>query len=937
MPISALHVQRADDPAAAALLRRLQKLGYSDLTGLTIERVFCLEGDVDPDELKPLLVNPLYETGSALSQLADSSGPIIEVGYQPAVVDPETISILDGASALGVTELEWARLGFRYQLTGVDPSQALAIAQAYLFNPVVQRIIEPGMQWDTLQPTGQPNPVQNISLIGLGDTALIQLSEKMRWLAPLSQMKALQAEEANQGRPFTDCEHEIYIQTHCDHCEHLTWRRLGLMKRLHAATQQINHPLVKSAFGDNAGGMLFYDGWVICIKGETHCFPSATATYGGIMTKHGGILRDILGFGGGAYPIGSTTIMGIMDPRISAEQVPPGALHPMIILLESIRGTADYCNPMGIPMMLPMYRLHSHYPKCFALGHAIGIIPEKYALKDDPQNGDIILLIGGRTGRDGIHGATVSSSGMSSHTMVRDAAAVQIGHPIVERNIMTATPELRDGDCIRHITDLGAGGISCAAGESAKKSGAVIYLERVLLKDISLSGREILLSESQERMLIIVPPDKVDLAEEILRKHNVETTQLGQITNTGRFVVYHHGQKVVDLSMDFLWNSCPVDPIEIREPKRNLTPATVITPSDHDAWKRAMLQVVSHFHCSDQSPAGFQFDTTVQGRTAIGPFAGINGNMPTNVFASAPLRGHPYGAIFTAAFNTFFGEIDPAALGRLMMVEAITKAVVLGVSPLEMVLCDNVYTPSLTPEIAWDLKAMVESFIDFSVTLGIPFVSGKDSSSGTFACADGTMVDVPNTFVCATLGRVPDVRQLITKPFKQPGSRLILLGQVNANNLGGSVYLDCHGQRGDNTPDYGPDWATILLPLWQGYHAIHQHQDILSASAIAEGGLFMRLFEMALGSSNGALVNLSDISDGRLDGNLFGEHIGTILVEISHKADTQELFGDLPWREIGQVTNDQFLTFTNRRSPLAWASLAELTTAWQQTFKEVVL
>jgi len=944
MSISALFVNREGDPEAMVLLERLRRLGFPKLRRVTIERVFRLEhnGKLDPKTIEPLMVNPLYESVSYVSQLNVDDGPIIEIGYQSAVTDPETVSILEATNAMSITSVYWARLSLRYQLKGVDPETAEKIVKLFLYNEVVQTIIPPDHTWTQLRPTGTPAPLQTVSLKDLGDDALLKLSYRYMWEATLSQLKILQQQEITQGRPFTQPEIEIILQSWCDHCYHTTWKSLGLFEKLHGATERINHPLVKSVFTDNAGGMIFYDGYVICIKGETHNHPSAIATYGGIATKHGGIIRDTLGFGKGAYPIGGSTIMGTMDPRTEASNVPKGALHPLVIVLESIRGTAYYCNPMGIPMMLPMYRTHHGYPKCFALGHSIGIIPEKDAIKDDPCPGDIALLVGGDTGRDGIHGCTLSSSGMSSEEIERSSTSVQIGLPITERCFMTAIPELRDAGCIRTITDLGAGGISCACGELGEKTGIEIYLDRVPLKDASLSEWEILISESQERMLIVIIPNKLDEAMEILERYNVASSPIGHFTDTQRYVVYHHEEKVVDIDMNFLWGECPIDPVTVEELSGTIEPTTVTQPSSAFEWEQAAENLLSHLHCCDQSAAGFQFDSTVQGCTAIGPFAGINGNMPTDVFVSVPLRGKPYGAVFTAAYNPFFGDCDPSGLGRLMIVEAIVKAVVLGVNPAEIVLCDNFYTPKLTPETGWGLKQLVESAVNFSELLGIPFVSGKDSSSGTFTATSGLKINVPYTFVCATLGRVPDVNVLITKPFKRPGNQLVLVGNVNPDRLGGSVYLSScyqHVMTGcpfGTLPDYGPDWADELTTMWQHIHKIRHRPVFQAASAIGEGGLFRRLFEMSLGSGFGARVDLRVISDGRLDGILFGEHIGCMLFEIDGQHEPSKLFGNLPWRIIGHVTNEPTLTFTEGASHLFHARMNTLTKAWEQPFKEVV-
>lgn len=937
MAILTLYVQRPDDPQAHVLLRRLCHQGYR-LDGLLIERVFRLEGKSPPDvdSLRPLFVNTLYERAHTVSQLLSSGGPIVEVGYQPAVIDPETHSILDGARAMGDMNLDWVRLGYRYQFIGADAATAERIVSEQLFNKVVQMIIPPDFPWKVLQPSGTPPQIQRISFLNLSDEQLRQLSYEYQWQAPLSQLQALQQQEQDQARPFTQSEVEIVLQSWCDHCYHTSWKQLGLFDLLHSATRRIKHPLVVSVFSDNAGAMRFYDGWAITIKGETHCYPSASATYGGIMTKHGGIIRDTSGFGLGAYPIGGSTIMGTMDPRISAQEVPAGALHPRIIVMESIRGTSDYCNPMGIPMMLPQYRIHPGYPKCFALGHSIGIIPEAYALKQEPQPGDIALLFGGRTGRDGIHGATLSSSGLQSTEMARSAASVQIGHPIVERNFVSAIPVLRDSGCFRHVTDLGAGGISCAAGEQAKHTGIRLDLDSVPLKDTSLSDWEVLLSESQERMLAAVIPEKLQLALEILHSYNVEATIIGEFTDTHRFEAYWRGVKVVGLPMSFIWGSCPIDPIQVKEPERKLMPQTVQAPTDEEKWKKAALAVVSHYHCCDQSAAGFQFDSTVQGRTAIGPYAGIDGNMPTNVFVSVPLRGKPYGTVFTAAYNPFYGEVNPAGLGRLMVVEAVAKAMALGVNLDELVLCDNFYTPKLTPEIGWCLKTLVHSAIEFAAELGLPFVSGKDSSSGTFVARNGKKTDVPYTFVCSLLARVPDVHELITKPFKRAGNRLVLVGDCYPDQLGGSVYLDCHGERGDSLPDLGLPWAYNLRSQWQGVNAAHSKRAFRAASAVAEGGLFLRLFEMALGSGLGAMIDLRSISDGRLDGILFGEHQGNLLFEVDQQFDLHEFFPQLTWCEIGRVIEEPALDIRAGGAAVFTMPVAELRSAWSKTFEEVV-
>jgi phosphoribosylformylglycinamidine synthase len=931
MPIHAVYTLFKDDAEARNWLSFFRSHGYPALGGLVIERVFWLEGNVSVERLLSLLVNPLYQDASEQSQLDPARGPIVEIAYRPAVTDPETPSILAGARALGENGLEFARLSRRYQFVGLEESEARRLAARFLYNKIVERVREPGEVVTTLRPTGTPDPVHTIPLAGLGEKELVELSHTRSWYAPLSQMKVIQGHELAQGRPHTDAEIEILAQSWSDHCFHTTWKSLGLLKRLSAATARINHPLVVSSFKDNAGGIEFYEDWVVTIKGETHNFPSSIAPFGGIATKHGGVIRDTLGFGKGGYPIGGSTIMGTMDPRLADNEVPAGALHPQLIVTESIRATSYYTNPMGIPMMHPIYRIHPGYAKCFALGHSVGLIPRPYALKEEPRPGDVALLIGGETGRDGIHGATASSTGMTGETLEKEFAAVQIGHPITERKFTSAIPVLRDAGCVRSITDLGAGGISCAAGEMGAETGVRLDLDRVPLKDRSLTAWEILLSESQERMLVAVPPEKLAEVQGLLDRYEVAHTVLGHFTDSERLEAYWRGQKVVDLEMSFLWEACPIDSTVVEEPRRQLAPLNIPEPTTPSEWAEAIQRALAHYHCADQQAAGSRFDTTVQGRTAVGPFGGRNHRMPTNLYVSAPLRGKNYGVITTVAFNPFYGEINPAVMARLMMIEAITKAVVAGADYREMALCDNFYTPRLRPDVAWDLKGMVETIADLSEVLGVPFISGKDSSSGTMESA-GRRIDVPPTLVVSVLGRLPDVKKIVTKDFKQPGNKILLVGRADPDRLGGSVYADSYGQRGDRLFD-AYDGASIRAQ-WDALLHLHREGAYVAGSAIAEGGLLLRIFEASFGSGLGARIDLDVSVPGRRDGLLFGEFIGSAVIEISPGSELS--LSNIPHYVLGEVIEEPRLILTEGGRAVWQDFTSSLAAVWSRTFREVV-
>ncbi|HHS12660.1 MAG TPA: hypothetical protein ENN03_02700 [bacterium] len=935
--ITTRYIRRQDDdPHASTLLERLRKEGFFELQDLLIEKAVRLEGidSKQADRLRSLFCHPFAEIMTSESTLNASRGPILEVGYQRAVTDPELPSILRASQALGVKTLSWVRLCNRYQFIGASREQAVEMVSRHLYNPQVQVLIEPGETWDTLKPRGSSAPLEHISLLNRSPESLLKLSEERRLFLDREQMTALQNLEGRIGRPFTDAELEMFAQTWSDHCFHTTWKSLGLLQALWEATHAIDHPMVLSVFEDNAGAVDFYDGWALTVKGETHNSPTAVSPYGGIMTKHGGVIRDTLGCGQGAKPIGGSTVMGLGDPFMPWEEVPRGALHPRTILMDAIRGTADYTNPMGIPMMFPVYQFHSGYTgKCFALGHSIGLIPRDRAQKGRPRSGDLVVLIGGLTGRDGLHGATVSSSSMTSETAVVDAAHVQIGHPIEERKFMEAIPVLRDADCLRAVTDLGAGGLSSAAGEMGAETGVWIDLARVPLKTEGLRSWEIWISESQERMLLCVPREKWDEASRILERFEVTASLIGRFTGTNRCQVVYDDEHVVDLPFEELRRGCPLPSLEPKAPqpqKKKMQIPDLNTPAE---WEQAALEVIAHLNVCDQSRAGMQFDSTVQGCTVTGPYGGVDGRMPEDVWISTPIHGKPYGAVSALAFNPIYAETDPVAMASLMMVESITKCVAAGVDPKEIVLCDNFYTPRVNSKIAWILKHMVLSCCELSRALGTPFISGKDSSSGTFIGENGRRIDIPPTLAVLSLGRIRNVRKRIPKPWQQADNVLILAGPV-WSGLDGSIYLDTLGQRGDRLP---PADAGLLNDFWKKYSHLAAKGRIRSASALAQGGLFRRLFEMALGSGLGCRVDLEFLNDhleaDSVQSGLFAEMIGCVLLETDPES-AEEVQQSLGGCTAGRITNSPDIEL---RIPGGLASLKmdTLIQAWEKPFQEI--
>ncbi|MBI2607505.1 MAG: hypothetical protein HYW51_01645 [Candidatus Doudnabacteria bacterium] len=951
MPILTLFKTRTVDDPIAKRLHAAALASWPSLRSVNIEVVIRCEGPelsiADLARIGILFANPVIETAFSSSRLDLSRGPVIEVAYKRAMTDPEMPTALHAFQAVGVQGVTWVRLAHRYQFSGVDEIAAREIAARHLYNPEVQVINE--AQWDTLIPQAEALPVQFFSVAGM-DKAELKTLAKSRKMTHLTdaQLLAIQHISRNLRRALTDVELEHPAAAWSDHCFHTTFKALGLLPCIRAATEKINHPLVLSCFVDNGGVMELFGGWAVIIKGETHISPTfAGDPYGGIMTKHGGVIRDVIGTGLGGWPVCGTTIMATTDPRTNWNDVPEGAFHPARVIQEAIRGTHEYTNPMGIPMACSAYLMHPRNWKGFALGHSIGIIPEDKAQKGAPVPGDFIFLIGGPTGNDGIHGATVSSDSMTHQTAVVDAAHVQIGAPIEQRKFMEAVPILRDQGCIRAITDCGAAGLASAAGEMGSSCGIWVNLAWVRLKTAGLSCWQIWLSESQERMVIAVPPGRLDLALDTLDQYDVPSDVIGMFTNTGRCVVAFDDELdqrqwlqtpalsekgiVEDLPYEFLTDDCPLPRIEVADRLPKPKPFQPPIPTSEQDWIDLVVQHLGHFHLADQSWAAHRFDQTVQGNTFIPYLGGEDQNMPDDLFAAAPVPGKRFALGVGNAVNQFYGEVSPAGLGRLVFLQAVTKLVAAGFDPKQITACANVYTPKVldNPTNARALIELVkEGYVPASEQLGVPIITGKDSSSGTFVTKSGERIDAPLTLDILTVGRMADGRLLRPKAFGNVGERIILFCPgLMQKHLGGSVLFDLYGQRGNELPIV--DLAQAVKGFSK-YHSLARKGVVGSRSAVVEGGLIRRLFEMAIGSRLGFVLNLP--FDSLF--SLFGEMSCGIV--FTTKTDDYKWLGH-DAVEIGWVTpNPDVQVIDVSGDRLFTTDIATLSTLWAKTFREVV-
>lgn len=914
-------------------------LGIKSVEKVKTARVFRFEGISECDAIylaEKLLAEDIFQSYRVNGPLIEDAAVVIEVAYKPGVMNPEAASLIKSAADLGITGLVAADSSWEYGFYGKEISGADIdrIVNSLLVNATVEYVVKKSPQ--TLVIHGTPGTTEIIPIRRMNDRELVELSRDKLFLN-LEEMKVIQDYFKSIQRDPTDCEIETIAQTWSEHCGHKTFKaklivdgkeKKPLLKRLKDATEKSGNPLVLSAFEDNSGVMKFYDGMAICGKVETHNSPSAIEPYGGAMTGSGGVFRDIVGTGLGAKVLASTDMFCFAPPDTPSEDIPPGCLHPHYLLRRVVAGVRDYGNRMGIPTNNGSVHFHRDFrAKPSVIVGAYGILPAAICRKGKPAVGDKVIALGGRTGRDGIHGATFSSGEMTDRTIEVNSSAVQIGHPIEEKRMFDAILVARDEGLIRAITDCGAGGFSSAVGEMGSETGVRIALDRAPLKYPGLSPWEILLSESQERMVLAVAPEHVERLFEICRNYNVEATVLGEFTGDRRFTATYRESTVLDLEMEFLHNGLPQRVMKAAWKRPCFKEPEATTSGD---WAGLFTQVLGHLNVCSKEPIVRLYDHGVQGTCALPPFAGVNGDGPNDAVILAPILGKPYGMVVSHGLNPVLNTIDPYYGSLWAAAEAVSNAVACGANPKEMVLIDNFIWPFPDEELLGALDMAVDACVDFVRATGIPFISGKDSLSSTYRGKDGTVIKIPPVLCISAFGRIPDVTRTISADFKKNDSLIVLVGYRNTSEMAGSVYYDLLGAVGNNLPKIDP--ARLMNVLEAVYRGVNSGK-LLACHDISEGGLAAALAEMCFGGETGARIKIPD--GERAENFLFNETAGCFLAEMPSGSDPADVFGEAPYTIIGKTTGEKFITAEKSGDVLFSIEMLKLKKAWQRPMKEL--
>ena len=783
-------------------------------------------------------------------------------------------------------------------------------------------------------------PVRNLS-----EAELTALSQNMKLSLSTEDMLVVQQIFCEIDRDPTDVELEVIAQTWSEHCKH----------RIFAAT--INHTVdgkteeiksmyktfiqsttkelmarkpgfVLSCFVDNAGFIKLDDKLSVCLKAETHNHPSAIEPYAGANTGLGGVIRDILGAGKGAKPIANLDVFCFGAPDTPQEMVEGhNIIHPLGIMRGVVHGVRDYGNRMGIPTTSGAIQFDPTYiynPLVFC-GTA-GVIPQEDIAKE-MQPGLAVVVIGGRTGKDGLHGATFSSAAMGEASAEEDQQAVQIGNPIEEKKTLDVILEARERGLIEFVTDCGAGGFSSAAGEMLSETGGNLYLERAPLKETNMLSWQIFLSESQERMVLAVKPENLDELQKLADTFQTEMTVLGESNDSGVLRVWHNGECVVEMDNSKLHDA----PIKKLTSVFTMGEAKTGLELDDSNLTGDLKQLFADFAIVSREPIIREYDHEVQGNTVLKPLAGASADAPQDA-SVIDIDGSDKLMSLALAILPEWGKTDPYAMGTGTVDETVRQLVLAGTNPDKIALLDNFCMGN--PEEPTELGRIVEcakGIREAALAYGAPYVSGKDSFYNYFETEDGP-VNIPVTFLCSGFGVVEDASHVRGASLRRSNSAIFMVGNTE-DEMGASVYARQKGISGARVPQ--TDCAKNY-ELYKAYYEKALTQGlVLSAHDLSEGGLAVAAAEMAFSGIGGMKLDLDALPTVKGWQNnavpCFAESTGRFLVEVDEDmaAEFEAAMAGFPCARIGSATTDGQLTITAKGSTVLQAEIAELKNIWK--------
>lgn len=947
------------------------------IDGLEIVKAYNIHEILNGKELeriqKDLLCDAVYqESGEGYyfeRELEYDFG--IEISYKIGVTDNVGRTTARGISFILGKDVNFnhVRSSVVYFFKGsISEKDKIKIATSVLCNTLIEEFhiftkkeVQPVNYFPSIKEETLASYYETINL-EVSDNQLQKISDQRVLSLTLEEMQAIrsyyrQEEVKNKRRDLglpedpTDVELELFAQTWSEHCKHkifaaqVNYKNEGetrVIKSLFktfikASADKIgeNRDDLLSLFKDNAGVVKLNETHAFCVKVETHNSPSALDPYGGAMTGIVGVNRDILGTGLGAYPIFNTDVFCFGDPVTKNEEVLEGLMHPKRIFRGVHRGIKDGGNESGIPTINGSITFDSSFlGKPLVFCGTGGLMPLKVNGLDSyekyVQPGDLIVMCGGLIGKDGIHGATFSSTHL---TEASPTSAVQIGDPITQKKMLDFIIEARDKGLYSGLTDNGAGGLASSIGEMAQfTNGAKLELEKCPLKYSGLKPWEILLSEAQERMSIAVPKDKIKMFLDLAKRRDVEANAIGEFTNTGVMECYYQGELVSYVDLRMLHEGNP----ELHLEAEWEVPIEIRTPSGEKDFSCLLKKLLQRPNIASKENWVRMYDHEVQARTVNKPFTGKNSDGPSDGGVLKLFPDSNEGLVVTHGITPRYSKIDTYHMTANVIDEAVRQAIILGADPDHLVGLDNFCWPDpvesrTTPDGKYKMAQLVrscEALYDFSIFYNCPCISGKDSVKNDYRKEDKKISVLP-TLLFTVTGKIKDVTKMVSFYFKKPGEMIYLIGDTKAE-LGASEYFEMLGIFGGVLPK-----VTQPSKVFEMYRRVAKaiEQELLSsAHDLSDGGLAVAISEAAFSGNTGAFIDLNVLGNFlTTEEALFSESPSRILATVA--PEKEKLFVELLGKEnvvcLGKTVEGDRLIVKEGENIIIEENLSELKKIWK--------
>ncbi|PIP13552.1 MAG: phosphoribosylformylglycinamidine synthase subunit PurL [bacterium (Candidatus Stahlbacteria) CG23_combo_of_CG06-09_8_20_14_all_34_7] len=878
-------------------------LGYK-IDCVRTSSVYIFENDIDRKFLEDILKDEItddiyYDVEPALEETIS-----IDIFAKSGVMDPvsETLSSYLKRSGFNSGIIRTGRRFYFYGTSKLNENEIIGYIRNRYFNPLIEKHGKLHLL------AGKSENQFKINEISL-NCDLIELSRKMTLSLNIEEMKRIKDYfYIKKKRKPTDIELETIAQTWSEHCVHKTMKSPYIYKgkkiknlfkeTIVRATEEINHEDAVSVFSDNAGIFKFDEFNNVCFKVETHNHPSALEPYGGAGTGTGGVIRDIIGTGLSAKPIANTDVFCIGDFNYKIE----GVIEPEEILKGVVLGVRDYGNRMGIPTVNGAVCFHPNYignPLVFC--GSIGIMNTRNSFKK-VYDKDMIVLIGGKTGKDGIHGATFSSVSLTDDSQDLSSGAVQIGNPIEEKKMLDAILEA-DG-LFTAITDCGAGGLSSAVGEMGENTGAIVYLDRVPIKYDGLTYDEIWISESQERMVLSVNERNYEELKRIVEKHNTNIAHIGYFTGKDLKIIFKD-KVVLDIDMSFLHKGVPL-PLKKSKPYPNARESVYHIKAE---IVDAAFRVLSHPDVKSKEWIIRQYDHEVQSQTLIKPLGGDTQSGANDSAVISPIDKSERCLVVGCGINPRYGELNPMKMTYSVIDEAVRNVLCQGGDIKHAFMLDNFSWGNTNKETT--LGGLIESCLackDYSIKLKIPFISGKDSLNNFFMMKEKE-IEIPPTLLISVIS-VTEKSRIRQSYFNSEESFVYIFGEKTKNELLGSVLFDIYKIRKGRMPFVNQNESLKTHIMLSN---INKTDIVTSCHDISDGGLFTAIFEMSLGNHIGCDIRIkTDITPIEF---LFSETQSRYLIQVNKdkQNDFEKICGSKAIL-IGETNKSDKLTFRLNRA-----------------------